>query len=124
MTDLASTSLTESQRQLLARLGQPLWHQRTSSSAASGEAAAADSEAATLYAYRLGEWLLLSSQQVPVPQPQWLADLQQMLEVKLVAVSANCQADFASTRQLDLRQLDSIEILTPAQKAILWQQLQ
>lgn len=124
MTDLAPSSLTESQRQLLARLGRPLWHQRQLSSTASDGGAPAAAEAASLYTYRLGEWLLVTSRRVPVPQPQWLADLEQLLEVKLVALSANSQADFAPAKQLDLRQLDTIAVLTPAQKATLWQQLQ
>lgn len=106
-----------SQKNALAALGLPVWQQRQSPVADKAVASSA-------YCYRLGQWLLLLSERLPVKHPQWLVDLSITLgqsSSALAEVPESSQQQWDPTLIIVLNALTDVDAAT---KAKIWQQIQ
>lgn len=114
MTKLTTSLFNVNQHNALAALGLPIWHKRSNSA-----------EQQSNYCYRLGQWLLIASAQLPVSKPQWLADLALLLETplsELAEVSARHIAAWPSHYQLQIT-LNESSTFSASCKRELWHQL-
>lgn len=108
-----------SQKNALAALGLPLWQQRQAPSAN-------ETVAHVSHCYRLGDWLLLLSERLPVKHPQWLRDLSSTLGQSLstiAEVAESNQQEWDPTFIIHLNVTSEVEI-NAATKAQIWQQIQ
>lgn len=109
----------KSQKNALAALGLPLWQQRQTSLANEAVTSAA-------YCYRLGQWLLLLSERLPVKHPQWLVDLSLTLgqsSSALAEVPESNQQQWDPASIIDLNAVTEVEV-DAATKAKIWKQIQ
>lgn len=116
----------KSQQKALAALGLPLWQNRATL-ATEKPASTDNSEAELSHCYRLGPWLLLFAERLPVNHPQWLLDF--ALALGQASSSVLAEVPSASKEQWDkafiVRFNAGVQETIPATvKAKIWSQIQ
>lgn len=122
----------KSQQKALAALGLPLWKLRASVAEAQENLAtenpvAQNSEAGVSHCYRLGPWLLLFTERLPVKHPQWLVDI--ALALGQASSSAIAEVPSASKEQWDSAFIVTVNVgiqdtIPASMKAKIWHQIQ
>lgn len=105
------------QESALAALGLPIWRQR--------ESVASIEPSSASFCYRLNDWLLVLSQQLPVQRPQWLLDLARTLDVaasELAELALRDRDTWPQAQQLRIEVCANFE-LTHHVKRQLWAKL-
>lgn len=114
MTKSTTSLFNVNQNNALAALGLPLWHKRSGAS-----------NQQLCCCYRLGQWLLIASEQLSVSKPQWLIDLALFLDTplsELAEVSSRQLAAWPAQYQLHIM-LHEGSKLSATCKRELWQHL-